>query len=178
MGGGILLMILYLANIETKEFTGTRELSELERNPKYGSKTHDPVDEYIYDPRVSSLSPPPSTNENQVAVLTMIGWEIRDDFRGEYWDTATKTRHIIADIGAEPDSTWTDVPPGPRDKWDGSGWAEDPMAKWEADIAATDADMPRYVEDLWDTIGIAQAPAYTQEIYNNKKIIRSQKPAV
>lgn len=57
-------------------------------------------------------------------------------------------------------------------------WVIDDLAKWEDDMAATDIQMTRSIEDIWDVIGIENAPMYTQDIYNDKKSIREQKPGI
>ena len=49
--------------------------------------------------------------------------------------------------------------------------------RWRAQIAATDADMPRWMEDHIESAhnGVADNP-YQQGKYDAKKLLRSQKP--
>ena len=63
------------------------------------------------------------------------------------------------------------------DNSDGTGsWTFDEYRKWAEDMAASDADMPRWAEDLWEAVGVSKAPTYVQEQYNYKKTLRSTKP--
>jgi hypothetical protein len=47
---------------------------------------------------------------------------------------------------------------------------------WTMQMAASDSDMARAVEDLWDVVGIASAPQAVQDQYNAKKALRASKP--
>ena len=47
--------------------------------------------------------------------------------------------------------------------------------KWQQEMSATDINMPRYIEDIWDVIGIENAPDYTKSAYQNKKVLRGRK---
>ena len=56
-----------------------------------------------------------------------------------------------------------------------------PLQEWQSKIAATDAKLPRYVEDLIDMIDSkipikSDLPVELMSAYNDKKTIRSQKP--
>jgi|ETNvirenome_6_85_1030632.scaffolds.fasta_scaffold17194_2 hypothetical protein len=51
-----------------------------------------------------------------------------------------------------------------------------PMMDWEAAMNQTDEAMPRYVEDMWDYIGVDNAPQKTQELIAAKKAMRAEKP--
>ena len=55
-------------------------------------------------------------------------------------------------------------------------WVLDAMLVWEKEIAESDIDMPRWAEDLWDAIGIENAPSYVQDKHANKKALRNAKP--
>lgn len=58
---------------------------------------------------------------------------------------------------------------------DGFGvWGLDIVASWVDDIESE--PMSREIEEVWDFLGIGNAPTYTQEIYNKKKEIRGRKP--
>ena len=56
--------------------------------------------------------------------------------------------------------------------------AAEPMLAWEREIAALDADMPRWAEDLWDVVGIETAPQFVQDKHAAKKTKRAEKPEV
>lgn len=56
-----------------------------------------------------------------------------------------------------------------------------PMQEWQSKIAATDAKLPRYVEDLIDLIDSklpikSDLPVELMIAYNDKKSLRLQKP--
>lgn len=51
-----------------------------------------------------------------------------------------------------------------------------PMKDWEASMAATDKDMPRYAEDILDMIGTTGLNATMVDRYNTKKALRATKP--
>lgn len=60
---------------------------------------------------------------------------------------------------------------------DAAGQAAAELATaWAADIAATDATMPRWFEDYIDENGIALAPGRTKDAHANKKNVRARKP--
>lgn len=60
---------------------------------------------------------------------------------------------------------------------EGSGkWILDPEVVWIKDMEESDKYMPRHIEELWDVIGIENAPTYTQGVYNQKKAKRAEKP--
>ena len=50
------------------------------------------------------------------------------------------------------------------------------MLAWEQEMQALDKDMPRWAEDLWDAVGIQNAPVYVQEKHAAKKVKRAEKP--
>lgn len=51
-------------------------------------------------------------------------WLIKADFRGsEYYDTETQERHVIEEIGIEPDKAWTNITPDDSEAvWTGRAW--------------------------------------------------------
>jgi len=51
-----------------------------------------------------------------------------------------------------------------------------PMEDWQASMASTDAEMPRYIEDILDKIGTAGLPQEMIVRYNSKKLLRGNKP--
>ena len=53
----------------------------------------------------------------------------------------------------------------------------DPMVLWARDMANSDSQMSRDVEDLWDVVGITSAPQAVKDKYSSKKTVRSQRPA-
>ncbi len=170
---------LYLAHQGTLEYVSNRELTDLDRNPKFAPKTHDPADEFIYNPRLSSLSRPPAAEGNKTPVLSDGDWLLVDDYRDiDYWDTETLEKKTISALGDTPETGWTELEPEPGQIWDNSAgaWIDDAVEQWKIAIAATDVDMPRAIEDIWDVIGISTASTYVQEIYANKKDIRAQQP--
>lgn len=118
---------LYLADPQTKEYIGSRDLTDRDQNPRYDPGTHDPADKYIYDPRAGSLTEPMAAGSNQKQRLAPDGsWELVDDFRGQvFWDTSTKEQHAISALGEAPDPTWTDQEPAIIQIWDGTGWFDD-----------------------------------------------------
>lgn len=116
---------LYNAHPETFAYLAGHDTVAFE-NPMYNPETHDEADQYLYNPRTSSLHPPPVAGENEVAVLADGQWVLRPDYREkQYWDIATKQGHKISEIGVEPDPGWTDLEPGLIQVWDGVGWTDD-----------------------------------------------------
>jgi hypothetical protein len=64
-----------------------------------------------------------------------------------------------------------------QDNGDGTGsWVADDLAVWEAEIAETDAVLPRYMEDLYNANPGLVRGGWTEENYQNKKEIRGRKP--
>lgn len=51
-----------------------------------------------------------------------------------------------------------------------------PMEDWQASMAATDDQMPRYIEDILDMIGTVGLAPEMIERYNSKKVLRGNKP--
>ncbi len=83
--------------------------------------------------------------------------------------------------GAEPPIGSTEVAQPPEDgrqRWSMEAW--EPLSSlivWQAEIAATDADMPRYMENhIENDHGGIASDAYTQEKYDEKKAIRARQP--
>ena len=52
----------------------------------------------------------------------------------------------------------------------------DAVRGWLLQMAASDASLPRWAEDLWDAVGIQNAPASVQAKHAEKKSLRAQKP--
>lgn len=59
-------------------------------------------------------------------------------------------------------------------------WSDGELDReWEAKIKATDAKIPRYVEDIIDALDAptkAKIAQKTLDLYEEKKLIRSEKP--
>lgn len=51
-----------------------------------------------------------------------------------------------------------------------------PMVIWKQQMAATDADMPRWAEDIWDVIGVDTAPVVVRDRLAAKKALRAERP--
>lgn len=51
-----------------------------------------------------------------------------------------------------------------------------PMGDWQASMSETDADMPRYIEDILDMIGTTGLNPIMANRYNAKKTLRGNKP--
>jgi hypothetical protein len=53
------------------------------------------------------------------------------------------------------------------------------MGKWESDIIKSDKKMPRYIEDIIDSMDAAQImrlPTFIKQNHANKKALRASKP--
>lgn len=117
---------LYSVHPITRELTGMRELTDVDRNPKYNADTHGPDDVYIYNQSLATLIPPPAADVHKVAVFTGAGWEIFDDYRGSvFFDTETKEQHVITEIGSVPAPEWTSDEPTSIQTWNGDSWVDD-----------------------------------------------------
>lgn len=118
---------LYMKHPVTGEYLGSRQLMQRDENPRYNPDTHDPADQYIFNPRTGSLTQPMPAGENQIQKGRVSGdWELVDDYRGHvFWDTATKKQNTITELGIAPDPEWTDREPTEIQVWDGSAWADD-----------------------------------------------------
>lgn len=55
-------------------------------------------------------------------------------------------------------------------------WVEDECDVWIAKIAVTDCTMTRATEEIWDHLGIENAPAKTQSYHAEKKALRAVNP--
>lgn len=51
------------------------------------------------------------------------------------------------------------------------------MTLWEREMAQSDSQMSRDLEDLWDAVGISKAPQVVKDKYDAKKAIRATRPA-
>lgn len=148
---------LYNIHPETKEYLPGRD-SEARENPKFSTGTHSEDDRYLYNRITSTLIPPPETGDNETARFVGGQWEVVQDFRGnEYWDKVTREKHIITDLGEEPDPGWVDSEPLPYQTWDeGGGWTDDlglwldvvvrPERDWK--MAAFDWRIQRYAREM------------------------------
>ena len=50
------------------------------------------------------------------------------------------------------------------------------LKDWEMEMVQSDSEMSRHIEDIWDHLGIENAPQITQDKYAAKKLSRSRKP--
>ena len=55
-------------------------------------------------------------------------------------------------------------------------WDVDVLAQWEQEMVESDKEMPRYLEDIWDAVGIENADPFVRAKYNAKKSKRNEKP--
>lgn len=112
-------------------------------------------------PACATTTEPPSAGENQVACYdkTSGAWALKTDHRGEVWyDTATKERHEIKDIGGEPDTTaWTQVEPTDE----ASEWDADAQA-WVVPFATQKERKKAYVISYYDGIMAVTKQGYSQ----------------
>jgi hypothetical protein len=87
----------------------------------------DPKEGRPLQPRGTTFSQPPDVKDGQVVVF--VGnefkeghWQIKADYRGTYWNTETRQKVIISQLGVPPSPELTTDEPGEYDYWDGSGW--------------------------------------------------------
>lgn len=105
-------MIVYDYDPETREYKGITEAQE------------SPLEQGVYLlPAHSTESAPPQAGEHQIAVYSDSGWALLDDHRGEiFYDTATRERREIKNLGPVPDGLTDLVPGDPEAVWDGDKW--------------------------------------------------------
>ncbi len=109
---------LYNAHPKTLEYLEGQD-TEAAQNRKYSPETHDPADQYQYNPRTSSLIQPPSVKKNEKQLLIDGQWQVVPDFRGKvYFDTANGQRHEITELDIEPESSWTEKERPNGTEWD------------------------------------------------------------
>ena len=120
---------LYNVNSKTLEYLPDQDIAEadMQLNPMYDPETHAEFEKWLYNPRTSTLIPPPETGPDQTACFINGAWIVKADYRGQtYWDTTTKEAHIIQALGVEPDPSWTDKKPAsPWQTWNGDAWEND-----------------------------------------------------
>lgn len=85
-------------------------------------------------------------------------------------------KHIVDLNGKAEDSALTSTEALQRSAEIEKAQDAEPMRQWLASIAATDAKMPRALEDVIDAMGADMLPVYTKSIYDSKKEIRAKKP--
>ena len=71
---------------------------------------------------------------------------------------------------------FTDAEEIARDAEEATALAAKPLNKWKESIQATDADMPRYLEDLITDNPTFTINEYTQIKYDDKVALRATKP--
>lgn len=157
--------------------------SEARLNPNYRKETHDIIDKYIYNPRTESLLEPLDAGENEACQLVDKKWFVVTDRIGQHYYQPDGTRIDIEEIGVDvpPGMLQEDPPTEYHDKHNGVSWIEDTdrrdIKEWEIEIARTDRDMPRYMEDhIKDAHSGVVGNSYGQAKYDNKQDIRARKP--
>ena len=147
-------MIQHLYNVhhETLEYLPENDIpeSQMDLNPMYRGGVHPESEKYLFNPITSTLTAPPETGPNEVACLVDKKWIIKADYRGNaYWDTATREKHIINDLGLEPNSSWTDAEPqNCWQVWNGSSWQDD-FVKWLEQWVRPQRDVRLSVSDKY-----------------------------
>jgi len=119
---------LYNADPNTGKYLEGRD-TEAQENPMYNPETHKKIDRYLYNPRTSSLIPPPAASENKIPKLVDGNWVLTPDYRGRiFFDTQTGAKCEITEIGVIPDSSWTTKTPIKFSKWNSAS------KEWETDL--------------------------------------------
>lgn len=120
-----------------------------------------PREEKWLIPAGATTAEPPTAGERQVACYNKDSgvWELKADHRGEVWyDTATKERHEIKDIGVDPDTAaWTQTEPTDQ----ASEWDADAQA-WAVPFATQKERKKAYVLSYYDGIMTATKQGYSQ----------------
>ena len=106
-------------------------------------------------PAFATADVPPATGQHEVAVFGGVMWHVRPDYRGTYYDTATREPKAITAIGTSPDPAWTDQAPGDNEVWDsGAGaWVPDLAAVIAGRLIQLEAALHSYV-DIYYNSGI------------------------
>lgn len=106
-------MLVYNYHPQTGEYAGAETACESPLEPGvYLLPAHGTTDE------------PPAAGPGYVAVYRDGAWSLVEDHRGEVrYDTATRERHEIKELGPVP-AEWTAVPPEDGEAvWDGTKWS-------------------------------------------------------
>lgn len=106
-------MLVYNYHPQTGEYVGAETACESPLEPGvYLLPAHGTTDE------------PPAAGPGYVAVYRDGAWSLVEDHRGEVcYDTATRERHEIRELGPVP-AEWTAVPPEDGEAlWDGTKWS-------------------------------------------------------
>ncbi|RKJ80521.1 MULTISPECIES: DUF4376 domain-containing protein [unclassified Pyramidobacter] len=106
-------MIVYDYKPETGEYVASIEAPESPLEPGV-----------CLLPAHSTTDEPPAAGPGYVAVYRDGAWSLVEDHRGEVrYDTATRERHEIKELGPVP-AEWTAVPPEDGEAvWDGTKWS-------------------------------------------------------
>ena len=115
-------MIIYNYNPSTGEYIGTGEAKESPREQG----------EFLIPANAVTVVPP-TVKTNEIACWNGGGWEKKADFRGSvFWDTTTKEKQEITEIGVIKESSWTELEPTETGcEWNGTAW-EIPFATAKA----------------------------------------------
>lgn len=112
---------VYSYSPETGEYIGTTTAQESPREPGV----------YLYPANTTDIKQP-VCGANEVACFVSGAWQIKPDYRNKtYWDTATREKHEIKEIGVTPAENWTDVEPIDHEAvWVNGAW-EIPLAVYK-----------------------------------------------
>lgn len=119
-------------------------------HPETGEYLHsgradpDPLDKDNWlIPAHATTAAAPATGEHETAVWRDGAWAVVADYRGETWYQPDGTPVIIELLGQMPEPDWTAEPPPPPPPPESSPYEL---------LAASDAEMARVVEDIWDAL--------------------------
>ena len=114
---------------ETKEYAGIK----LAKNKSADG-------EYLLPGR-ATWEKPPDTKDNEVAVWTGFGWEIKPDYRkNTYYDTETGAQVKKLDIGETPKATWTTKKPPEFSEFAAGDWVFN-TEKWLDEAVRAERDV-------------------------------------
>ena len=106
----------------TKKYEGNVTTANL--NPLYNALIHDPKEEFLFNPRTSSLLPPPPVVDGTAIILVDNVWETVIDKIGQNYYLPNGSKHYIDKYGIDiPDGAIQEDPPSEyHDTHDGSVW--------------------------------------------------------
>lgn len=90
-------------------------------------------------PADATITPPPKTKKNHVAVWNGEKWTLTPDYRGTtIFNTETRDPRIINELGPIPDGFTTLAPGSQYDIWTGKAWRYDATAEQAAQVASAE----------------------------------------
>lgn len=109
---------VYSYSPETGEYIGTTTAQESPREPGI----------FLYPANTTDIKQP-VCGANEIACFMSGAWQKKSDYRGKtYWDTVTREKHEIKEIGISPEANWTDIEPIDSEaEWVNGAW-EIPLA--------------------------------------------------